>query len=53
MENFGTQLKVRKIYLEFVARGALVRIDGNKPKNDVAENLYTKVLKFLETSKPR
>ena len=52
MENFATQQRVRKIYLEFVARGALVRIDGNKPKNEVAETLYAKVLKFLETSKP-
>jgi thymidylate kinase len=42
-----TQRKVREIYLQFVEKGDLIRIDGNKPKNAVAEELHATVLKFL------
>jgi dTMP kinase len=48
MEDLRTQEKVRKIYLGFVQRGDLVKIDGNKPKNVVAENLLSTVLNFLK-----
>jgi len=47
MENLETQQKVREIYLEFVEKGDLVRIDGNKPKREVASELFAAVLKFL------
>jgi len=47
MENLETQQKVREIYLEFVEKGELIRIDGNKPKREVASELFTAVLKFL------
>ncbi len=47
MEKLETQRKVREIYLKFVEKGELVRIDGNKPKNAVAEELYATVLKSL------
>lgn len=49
MENIETQQKVRDVYLKFVAKGELVRIEGNRAKNEVAETLSTLVLKFLET----
>jgi dTMP kinase len=49
MENIETQQKVRDVYLKFVAKGELVRIDGNRAKNEVAETLFTLVLKYLET----
>jgi dTMP kinase len=47
MENLKTQMEVRQIYLKFVERGDLVRIDGNRPKQMVAEELYKLVLSFL------
>jgi dTMP kinase len=49
MERLETQRKVREIYLQFVEKGALVRIDGNKPKASVAAKLYATVLKFLSS----
>jgi dTMP kinase len=49
MENIGTQQKVRDVYLQFVAKGELVRIDGNRAKDEVAEALSAVVLKFLGT----
>jgi dTMP kinase len=50
MENIETQQKVRDVYLKFVAKGDLARIDGNRTKAEVAEALSALVLKFLETS---
>ena len=52
MENMETQQKVRDVYLKFVAKGDLVRIDGNRTKAEVSDALYSAVLKFLETFKP-
>jgi dTMP kinase len=49
MENMETQQKVRGVYLKFVAKGELVRLDGNRAKDKVAEALSAMVLKFLET----
>ena len=49
METVETQKKVREIYMKFVANGALIRIDGDMPINEVPEALHTRVLKFLET----
>jgi thymidylate kinase len=42
-----TQKKVREFYLKFVEKGTLVRIDGNKTKERVAEALLAAVLNFL------
>lgn len=39
MENLETQLEVRDVYLKYVEMGKLVRIDGNKPKREVARDL--------------
>jgi dTMP kinase len=52
MENLETQQKVREIYLKFVAKGELARIDGDKPRKEVAEALSVVVLKFLKNFKP-
>jgi len=49
MENMETQQKVRGVYLKFVAKGELVRLDGNCAKDEVSEALSAMVLKFLET----
>ena len=51
METLETQQKVREVYLKFVEKGELVRIDGDKPKDVVAENLYAKVLGLLKDAK--
>ncbi len=48
MEDFRTQERVRKIYLDFVQNGDLIKIDGNKPKNAVAKDLLSTVLNFLK-----
>jgi dTMP kinase len=50
MENLETQRKVREVYLKFVDKGELVRTDGNASKENVANELLTKVLSFLEKS---
>jgi len=52
MENLATQREVREVYLKYVAKGELTRIDGDKPKEEVAEALSAVVLKFLKNFKP-
>jgi dTMP kinase len=51
MENMETLQKVRDVYLKFVAKGDLVRIDGNRGKAEVAEALSALVLNFLEPNR--
>lgn len=48
MENLGTQQKVREVYVKFVEKGELVKIDGNNFKQEVADDILTVVLGFLE-----
>jgi dTMP kinase len=48
MENLETQLKVREIYLRFVDKGALVRVDGNRSKTEVAREIASTVKSFLK-----
>ena len=48
MENLETQRKVRGVYVKFVEKGELVRIDGNKSKKEVADDILKRVLRFLE-----
>jgi dTMP kinase len=50
METLETQTKVREVYLKFVAKGELVRIDGDKPTQAVAEELYGKVSGVLKAA---
>jgi dTMP kinase len=52
MENIETQQKVRDVYLKYVTKGELVKLDGNRTKAEVAKVLSNVVLKFLETFKP-
>ena len=47
METLETQTKVREVYLKYVAKGELIRIDGDKPKDAVAEAIYAKVSGLL------
>jgi dTMP kinase len=53
MENLETQRKVREVYMKFVNEGKLVRIDGNKPINDVAKNILAVVLERLNKKSKR
>ena len=48
MENLETQRKVREVYIEFVKKGELVKIDGNRSKHEVSDNVLKVTLKFLE-----
>ena len=50
METLEIQRKVREVYLKFVDRGELVLVDGDKPKDTVADALYSKVLGFLKAA---
>jgi dTMP kinase len=48
MENLETQRKVREVYLKFVENGELVKVDGNKPKSEVAKEIFSVVLDCLK-----
>jgi len=48
METLETQRKVRQIYMKYVEKGELILIDGDKPEEDVAEDLYSQVLSLLK-----
>ncbi len=50
METLETQQKVREIYLKYVEKGELVRVDGDLPKELVAEELFLKVSEFLKAA---
>lgn len=47
MENLETQRRVRDVYLKFVEKGELVRVDGNRSLQQVAESLLQVALSFL------
>ena len=51
METLETQQKVREIYLKYVEKGELILVDGDKPKDVVAEKLYTLVLGLVRSCK--
>jgi len=48
MENLETQCKVREVYMKFVENGELVKVDGNKSKKEVAEEILSIVLDCLK-----
>jgi dTMP kinase len=50
METLETQQKVREVYLKYVEKGELVRIDGDREKEAVAEELQTKVVELLKAA---
>jgi dTMP kinase len=47
METLETQQRVREVYLKFVEKGELIRIDGDREKFVVADALYAKVCELL------
>jgi dTMP kinase len=51
METLETQQKVREVYLNYVKKGELVLIDGDKPKDVVSEELYVEILGYLKSAK--
>jgi len=48
MERLEVQQKVRKVYMKFVEDGRLIRVDGNRPKDEVSRNILMTVLNFLK-----
>lgn len=48
MERLPIQRKAMKVYLKFVENGRLIRVDGNRPKDEVARDILTTVLNFLK-----
>jgi len=51
METLNTQRKVRDVYLKFLDEGELVRINGDRPREVVAEELHAVVLGLLKNCK--
>jgi thymidylate kinase len=50
METLETQQKVREVYMKYVEKGELVRVDGDKEKEQVAEELYKTVAGLIEAA---
>ena len=50
MERLQVQRKVREVYLKFVEDGRLIRVDGNRPKDEVERDILAIVLDFLKVS---
>ena len=50
MERLEVQRKVRAVYLEFVENGRLIRVDGDRPKDEVLRDILAVVLDFLKVS---
>jgi len=48
MEKLVVQRKVREVYMKFVEDGRLMRVDGNRPKDEVSKDILTTVLNFLK-----
>ena len=48
MEKLAIQRKVREVYEKLVKDGKLVRVDGNKSKEEVAKDILNFVLKALK-----
>jgi dTMP kinase len=49
MESLEIQRKVREVYMKFVEKGELIKIDGNMPKMEVANALLRIVQGLLES----
>jgi len=48
MERLMVQRKVREVYMKFVEDGRLIRVDGNRPKDEVSKDILKTVLNFLK-----
>jgi len=51
MERLETQRKVQEVYMMFVNSEKLIRIDGDRPKVEVEQNILSLILEFLEKHK--
>jgi len=51
MERLETQRKVQEVYMMFVNSGKLIRIDGDRSKVEVEQNILSLILEFLEKHK--
>ncbi len=51
METLEIQQRVREVYLKYVEKGELIRVDGDNPKDVVAEELYARVSTLLKSAK--
>jgi dTMP kinase len=49
MENLENQKKVLAIYNHLVTAGNLRKIDGNKPKNQLADEIFSEVHNFMSS----
>ena len=47
METLEIQRKVRDIYMEFVQKGELALVDGDKPVDELAKTLFSKVSSLI------
>jgi dTMP kinase len=48
MERLQIQQKVQEIYMKLVEEKLLVRVDGNRPKDEVSKDILAVALDFLE-----
>jgi dTMP kinase len=48
MENLETQRKVREVYVGFAENGELTRVDGNKSKKQVANDIAAVIKSFMK-----
>jgi dTMP kinase len=48
METLEIQRKVRDVYLQFVKKGELILVNGDKTKAEVADALYLKISSLLK-----
>ncbi len=48
MERLQIQQRVQRVYMKFVKDRRLIRIDGNRPKDEVSRDILATVLSFLK-----
>nr|NIR87152.1 hypothetical protein [Candidatus Bathyarchaeota archaeon] len=48
MERIQVQRKVMEVYMKFVEDGRLIRVDGDRPKDEVSRDILAVVLDFLK-----
>jgi dTMP kinase len=51
METLETQQRVREVYIKYVEKGELIRVNGDNAKDVVAEELYAKISALLKSAK--
>ena len=53
MERLQIQRKVQRVYMKLLKEGLLVRIDADRPKDDVSKEILVVVLDFLKSQSAR